>query len=72
MWLAGGGIKGGQVVGATDAIGLHAVEDPYHLRDVHTTILHQLGLDQDALSYLYQGRKERLTEVRGDVVTQIV
>jgi hypothetical protein len=72
MWMAGGGIKGGQVVGATDEIGLKAVQDPYHLRDVHTTILNQLGLNQDALSYLYQGRKERLTEVRGNVITQIV
>ena len=51
MWLAGGGIKGGQVVGATDAIGLRAVEEPYHFRDIHTTILHQLGLDQDQLTY---------------------
>src|SRR5204862_7170558 len=45
MWLAGGGVQGGRVVGATDDIGLHAIERPYHLRDVHTTILHQLGLD---------------------------
>jgi len=72
MWLAGGGIKGGQVVGATDAIGLHAVENPCHLRDIHTTILNQLGLNQDALSYLHQGRKERLTEIHGDVIQQIV
>ena len=72
MWLAGGGIKGGQVVGATDAIGLHAVENPCHLRDVHTTILNQLGLNQDALSYLHQGRKERLTEIHGGVIDQIV
>jgi hypothetical protein len=72
MWLAGGGIKGGQVVGATDAIGLHAVEKPCHLRDIHTTILNQLGLNQDALSYLHQGRKERLTEIRGNVIEQIV
>jgi len=72
MWLAGGGIKGGQVVGATDAIGLHAVENPCHLRDIHTTILNQLGLNQDALSYLHQGRKERLTEIRGNVIEQIV
>ena len=50
MWMAGGGIKGGTVVGATDAIGLRAVEKPHHLRDIHTTILHQLGLDQDALT----------------------
>ena len=61
MWMAGGGIKGGQVVGATDDIGLRAVEKPYHFRDIHTTILNQLGLNQDALSYLHQGRKERLT-----------
>jgi hypothetical protein len=72
MWLAGGGIKGGQVLGATDAIGLHAVENPCHLRDMHTTILNQLGLNQDALSYLHQGRKERLTEIHGNVIQQIV
>jgi hypothetical protein len=72
MWMAGGGIKGGQVVGATDAIGLRAVEKPYHFRDIHTTILHQLGLNQDALSYMHQGRRERLTEVRGEVIAEIV
>jgi len=72
MWMAGGGIKGGQTVGATDAIGLRAVENPCHFRDIHTTILHQLGLQQDALSYLHLGRRERLTEVHGQVITQIV
>ena len=72
MWMAGGGIKGGQVVGATDGIGLRAVTDPIHFRDVHTTILHQLGLNQDALSYMHQGRKERLTEVHGRAIPQIV
>jgi len=72
MWMAGGGIKGGQVVGATDDIGLRATVNPVHFRDVHTTILHQLGLDQDSLSYLHQGRKERLTEIRGEVISQIV
>ena len=72
MWMAGGGVKGGTVVGATDEIGLNAIKDPYHLRDVHTTILHQMGLNQDALSFLHQGRRERLTEVRGNVITQIV
>ena len=72
MWMAGGGIKGGQIVGATDEIGLRAIESPHHFRDVHTTILHQLGLEQDSLSYLHQGRKERLTEVRGEVIQQIV
>jgi hypothetical protein len=72
MWLAGGGIKGGQTVGATDAIGLRAVADPYHVRDVHTTILNQLGLDQDELSYPHLGRRERLTLVHGKVIRQIV
>lgn len=72
LWLAGGGIKGGQVVGATDAIGLRAVEEPIHFRDIHTTILHQLGLDQDRLSYLHLGRQERLTLVHGRVIAKIV
>ncbi len=72
MWMAGGGIKGGQTVGATDAIGLRAIEKPYHFRDIHTTILHQLGLQQDALSYLHLGRRERLTEVHGEVIKEIV
>jgi uncharacterized protein (DUF1501 family) len=72
MWMAGGGVKGGQVVGATDDIGLRATVSPYHFRDVHTTILNQLGLDQDSLSYLHQGRKERLTEIRGEVIKEIV
>jgi hypothetical protein len=72
MWMAGGGIKGGQVVGATDEIGLRAIQDPMHFRDIHTTILHQLGLNQDALSYMHQGRRERLTEVHGSVIKQIV
>jgi hypothetical protein len=72
MWLAGGGIQGGQVVGATDAIGLRAVENPIHFRDLHTTMLHQLGLDQDKLNYLHLGRNERLTQIHGRVVREIV
>ena len=72
MWMAGGGIKGGQTVGATDAIGLRAIEKPYHFRDIHTTMLHQLGLNQDDLSYLHMGRKERLTQVHGRVISEIV
>ncbi|MBL8218474.1 MAG: DUF1501 domain-containing protein [Bryobacterales bacterium] len=72
MWMAGGGIKGGQIVGATDAIGLRATESPIHFRDVHTTVLHQLGLNQHALSFMHQGRRERLTEVEGHVIKQIV
>ena len=72
MWLAGGGVKGGQAVGATDAIGLRAVEEPYHVRDIHTTILHQLGLDQEQLTFPHLGRRERLTLVEGKVIKQIV
>jgi hypothetical protein len=72
MWLAGGGIRGGQAVGATDAIGLKAVEQPYHLRDIHTTILHQLGFDQHDLTYPHLGRDERLTLVEGKVIQEIV
>jgi hypothetical protein len=72
MWMAGGGIKGGQAVGATDEIGLRAVEKPYHFRDLHTTILHQLGLDQHRLTYPHLGRDERLTFVEGKVIQEIV
>jgi hypothetical protein len=72
MWLAGGGIKGGQVVGATDAIGLQAIDRPYHLRDIHTTILNQLGLDQNKLTFPHLGRNERLTFVEGKVIKEIV
>jgi len=72
MWVAGGGFKGGSVYGATDAIGLKAIEKPVHFRDLHATLLYQMGLDQDALSYMYLGRKERLTEVRGEIVKEII
>lgn len=72
MLMAGGGIKGGQIHGATDEIGLRAIEKPVHFRDIHTTILHQLGLDQNLLTYLHLGREERLTEVLGNVITDLV
>jgi hypothetical protein len=72
MWLAGGGFKGGTVYGATDDIGLKSVENRVHFRDLHTTMLYQMGLDQDARSYMYLGRKERLTEVQGTVLKDII
>lgn len=72
MWMAGGGIRGGQVVGATDDIGLRAIEKPYHFRDIHTTLLHQLGIDQDQLTYPHLGRDERLTQIHGKVIEEIV
>jgi hypothetical protein len=68
MWVAGGGFKGGTIHGATDDIGLKAVENKVHFRDLHATLLHQMGLNQDALNYMHLGRKERLTELRGEVV----
>ena len=51
MWMAGGGVRGGQAVGATDELGAAAVEDPLHVRRLHATILHQLGIDPNRLSY---------------------
>ena len=72
MWMAGGGVRGGQVVGATDAIGLKAIEKPYHFRDIHTTLLHLLGFEQNELTFPHLGRDERLTLVEGEVISEIV
>ena len=72
MWVAGGGFKGGTTYGNTDDIGLKATENPVHFRDLHATLLNQLGLNQDQLSVLHQGRRERLTEVQGRVVKEIL
>ena len=66
MWMAGGGIHGGKIIGATDEIGFKAVEDPVHANDIHATILGLLGLDHRRLTYLFQGRNFRLTDVGGD------
>jgi hypothetical protein len=71
-WLAGAGVKKGHVHGATDGIGLRITENPVHMRDLHATLLHLLGLNQDQLSYLHQGRKERLTEVHGEIVKALL
>ncbi len=68
MWLAGGGVKRGQIVGATDAIGLRAAEDRMHIHDIHATILHLLGFDHERLTYRHNGRDERLTDVAGVVI----
>ena len=72
MLMAGGGVRGGQIVGATDEIGLRAVESPHHFRDIHATILHQLGLDQHKLTWRHRGRDERLTFLEGSVIETIV
>jgi hypothetical protein len=63
VWLAGGGVRGGQTYGATDDFGYHAVSDRCHVSDLHATILHLLGLDAERLTFLHQGRDERLTDV---------
>lgn len=65
LWLAGGGVRGGKVVGSTDELGLRAAEDPVHLHDLHATILALLGLDHEALTYRHLGRDFRLTDVGG-------
>jgi uncharacterized protein (DUF1501 family) len=65
-WLAGGGVKGGQVIGATDEFGLRAVENKVHVNDLHATVLRLLGLDHRKLTFLFEGREQRLTDVGGD------
>jgi uncharacterized protein (DUF1501 family) len=72
MLLAGGGIRGGLMHGATDEFGMHAVEKPVHVHDLHATILHQLGIDHTRLTYHYSGRDFRLTDVHGSVVEEIL
>jgi hypothetical protein len=68
MWLAGGGVKGGQVIGATDAIGYAAIERPIHPNDLHATILHALGINQHELYYVHNNRREMVTVNGGDVI----
>ncbi len=72
MWLAGGGVRGGQAYGATDEFGFKAVEDPVHVHDLHATILRLLGFDHERLTYRYAGRDFRLTDVHGDVVEDLI
>jgi uncharacterized protein (DUF1501 family) len=72
MWLAGGGIRGGRVHGATDEFGFAAVENKVHVHDLHATVLHLLGFDHEKLTYRYAGRDFRLTDVHGQVVREIV
>lgn len=71
MWMAGGGVKGGQVIGQTDEIGFKTVGARFHPRDIHATMLQLLGLDQMRLTYLHNGRNERLTDFGGTVIEQL-
>jgi Protein of unknown function (DUF1501) len=72
MWLAGGGVKGGQVIGATDEFGFQAVKEKVHVHDLHATILHLLGFDHEKLTYRYAGRDFRLTDVSGRIVSKMI
>ncbi len=72
MWMAGGGVRGGQVIGKTDEFGLRIVEDKVHVHDLQATILHLLGLDHTRLTYRHMGREFRLTDVAGEVVKKVL
>ena len=68
VWLSGGGIKGGTVIGSSDEVGYKTGDDPHPIRDLHATILHSLGMNDMALTYLYNGRYQRLTENGGQLI----
>ncbi|MFP6753479.1 MAG: DUF1501 domain-containing protein, partial [Pirellulaceae bacterium] len=72
MLMAGGGVKPGFIHGATDELGYHAVENPVTVHDLQATILHLLGLDHERLTYRFQGRDFRLTDVAGNVITDVI
>lgn len=72
LWLAGGGVKGGQVIGETDELGWHIARDPVHVHDLQATLLHLFGLDHERLTYLFQGRNFRLTDIDGKVVRALL
>ena len=72
VWLAGGGVKGGTILGKTDDIGWNVTEDPVHVNDLHATVLHLFGLDHKKLTYKFQGRDFRLTDVAGNVVKKLL
>jgi len=72
VWMAGGGIRGGQIYGATDEFGFRAVENRVHVHDLHATMLHLLGFDHTKLTYRYSGRDFRLTDVQGNVIEKLL
>lgn len=71
MWMAGGGVAGGQEIGATDELGLYAVENRLHVHDIHSTILHLMGIDHTQLVYYNKGRPERIDQNEGAPYTKI-
>jgi hypothetical protein len=72
VWLAGGGVKGGQSIGETDDYSYNIVKDPVHVHDLNATIMHLLGIEHTRLTYRYQGRDFRLTDIHGEVVKRVV
>src|SRR5690606_38548031 len=72
VWLAGGGVKRGLTIGETDELGFHVIEDRVHIHDLQATILALLGIDHERLTFHYQGRDFRLTDVHGAVVEKII
>jgi hypothetical protein len=72
MWLAGGGVKSGAVIGETDELGFNPVADRVHVHDMHATLLHLLGLEHTKLTFRFQGRDFRLTDVHGQLVTKLL
>ena len=70
MWMAGGGVRGGYVHGATDETGFAAAENKVHVHDLHATVLHLLGLNHKRLTFRFQGRDFRLTDVHGNVIEE--
>ncbi len=72
MWVAGGGVQGGVTVGRTDDLGYYAAEDPRDLHDLHATILHLMGIDHERLTFKFQGRRYRLTDVAGRVIQPLL
>ncbi len=72
MWMAGGGVKSGAIIGQTDELGFNSVEDRAHVHDLHATMLHLLGLDHKKLTFRFQGRDFRLTDVHGELITKLL
>ncbi len=72
MWMSGGGIRSGQTIGKTDELGFHPIEQPIHVHDIQATILHQLGIDHERLTFTFAGRAFRLTDVHGHVIRDLV
>jgi len=70
--MAGGGVKGGTIVGATDEAGVKSIEERAHINDIHATILHLMGINHKQLTFLHNGRDERLTDVAGRVIKPLL